>query len=419
MSKFDYDLTNYSNLQEFFKSELDNFKYLSVSYGNPNSKISVLSANRERVKIQSTRGKTVCEALELLPNNITRLNHQYLGLTESYDARVNTSVLDITIDISAYLNDTFKYATTENFIDYMKSLVAFRNMLNDDTDEALKDADNTVDSYENDSVAISDNADESDKTNVDESDKANADDEFDLNDLPDLIEPPEEDDSNDNEDKESTQLGTPSNDDVEDDLDNTNENSDTLPIVTAADKEPVATEKPKDTKDSEDSEEPTDTSVTPDTNDELDDLENTNVTTDSDDSNVPQPSDKDNKEAAPESQLTKKPESPITIVPDKNKSDDSLSELEDEHVLAPDTSGDTSDASDTIAEAVNDVSNQVDASKATTEKPASADDKLDEIAQLLKQFVKQDSKSTANKNPLKEFQKGQDESLANMLKSLK
>lgn len=411
MSKFDYDLTNYSNLQEFFKSELDNFKYLSVSYGNPNSKISVLSANRERVKIQSTRGKTVCEALELLPNNITRLNHQYLGLTESYDARVNTSVLDITIDISTYLNDTFKYATTENFIDYMKSLVAFRNMLNDDTDEALKDADNTVDSYENDSVAVSDNADESDKANVD--------DEFDLNDLPDLIEPPEEDDSNDNEDKESTQLGTPSNDDVEDDLDNTNENSDTLPTVTAADKEPVATEKPKDTKGSEDSEEPKDTSVTPDANDELDDLENTNVTADSDDSNVPQPSDKDNKEDAPESQLTKKPESPITIVPDKNKSDDSLSELEDEHVLAPDTSGDTSDASDTIAEAVNDVSNQVDASKATTEKPASADDKLDEIAQLLKQFVKQDSKSTANKNPLKEFQKGQDESLANMLKSLK
>lgn len=398
MSKFDYDLTNYSNLQEFFKSELDNFKYLSVSYGNPNSKISVLSANRERVKIQSTRGKTVCEALELLPNNITRLNHQYLGLTESYDARVNTSVLDITIDISAYLNDTFKYATTENFIAYMKSLVAFRNMLNDDTDEALKDADNTVDSYENDSAAGSDNVDDSNKPNVDESDKANVDDEFDLNELPDLIEPPEEDDSNDNE--ESTQLGTPSNDAGEDD-------SDTLPTVTAADKEPVATEKPKDT------------SVTPDANDELDDLENTNVTADSDDSNVPQPSDKDNKEAAPESQLTKKPESPITIVPDKNKSDDSLSELEDEHVLTPDTSGDTSDASDTIAEAVNDVSNQVDASKATTEKPASADDKLDEIAQLLKQFVKQDSKSTANKNPLKEFQKGQDESLANMLKSLK
>ena len=103
-------------------------------------------------------------------------------------------------------------------------------------------------------------------------------------------------------------------------------------------------------------------------------------------------------------------------MPDKNKSDDSLSELEGEHVLAPDTSGDTSD---TIAEAVNDVSNQVDAPKATTEKPVSADDKLDEIAQLLKQFVKQDSKSTANKNPLKEFQKGQDESLANMLKSLK
>lgn len=407
MSKFDYDLTNYSNLQEFFKSELDNFKYLSVSYGNPNSKISVLSANRERVKIQSTRGKTICEALELLPNNITRLNHQYLGLTESYDARVNTNVLDITIDISAYLNDTFKYATTENFIDYMKSLVAFRNMLNDDTDEALKDADNTVDSYENDSAAVSDNADNHDKANVDESDKANADDEFDLNELPDLIEPPEEDDSNDNE--ESTQLGTPSNDDGEDD-------SDTLPTVTAADKEPVATEKPKDTKGSEDSEEPKDTSVTPDANDELDDLEDTNVTADSDDSNTPQPSDK---EVTAESQSTKETESPITIVPDKNKSDDSLSELEDEHVLAPDTSGDTSDASDTIAEAVNDVSNQVDASKATTEKPVSADDKLDEIAQLLKQFVKQDSKSTANKNPLKEFQKGQDESLANMLKSLK
>lgn len=403
MSKFDYDLTNYSNLQEFFKSELDNFKYLSVSYGNPNSKISVLSANRERVKIQSTRGKTICEALELLPNNITRLNHQYLGLTESYDARVNTNVLDITIDISAYLNDTFKYASTENFIDYMKSLVAFRNMLNDDTDEALKDADNTVDSYENDSAAVSDNADDHDKANVDESDKANADDEFDLNDLPDLIEPPEEDDSNDNE--ESTQLGTPSNDDAEDDLDNTNENSDILPTVTAADnKEPVATEKPKDT------------SVPPDANDELDDLENTNVTADSDDSDTPQTSDK---EVTTESQSTKETESPITIVPDKNKPDDSLSELEDEHVLAPDTSGDTSDASDTIAEAVNDVSNQVDASKATTEKPASADDKLDEIAQLLKQFVKQDSKSTANKNPLKEFQKGQDESLANMLKSLK
>ena len=90
--------------------------------------------------------------------------------------------------------------------------------------------------------------------------------------------------------------------------------------------------------------------------------------------------------------------------------------MEEEHVLAPDTSGDTSD---TIAEAVNDVSSQVDAPNATTEKPVSADDKLDEIAQLLKQFVKQDSKSTANKNPLKEFQKGQDESLANMLKSLK
>ena len=399
MSKFDYDLTNYSNLQEFFKGELDNFKYLSVSYGNPNSKISVLSANRERVKIQSTRGKTICKALELLPNNITRLNHQYLGLTDSYDARVNTSVLDITIDISAYLNDTFKYATTENFIDYMKSLVAFRNMLNDDTDEALKDADDTVDSYKNDSAAVSDNVDDSNKPNVDESDKA--------------------DDTDDNDNEESTQLGTPSNDDNENDSDNTNENSDTLPTVTDADKESVATEKPKDTKGSEDSEEPKDTSVTPEANDELDDLENTNVTADSDDSNVPQPSDKDNKEAAPESQLTKKPESPITIVPDKNKSDDSLSELEDEHVLAPDTSGDTSDASDTIAEAVNDVSNQVDASKATTEKPASADDKLDEIAQLLKQFVKQDSKSTANKNPLKEFQKGQDESLANMLKSLK
>lgn len=410
MSKFDYDLTNYSNLQEFFKGELDNFKYLSVSYGNPNSKISVLSANRERVKIQSTRGKTICEALELLPDNITRLNHQYLGLTESYDARVNMSVLDITIDISSYLNDTFKYASTENFINYMKSLIAFRNMLNDDTDEVLKDADNTVDSYENDSAAVSDNVDAPDKTKVD------VDDELDLTDLPDLIEPPAEDDSNDNE--ESTQLGTPSNDDVEDDsTDNTSENLDTLPAVTDADnKDTVATEKSEDTDDSEDYEEPTDTSVIPDTNDELDELEDTNVTADSDNLDTPQTSDKDDKEVTTETQSAKETESPITIVPDKNKSDDSLSELEDEQVLSPDTSGDTSD---TIAEAVNDVSNQVDASKATTEKPASADDKLDEIAQLLKQFVKQDSKSTANKNPLKEFQKGQDESLANMLKSLK
>ena len=401
MSKFDYDLTNYSNLQEFFKGELDNFKYLSVSYGNPNSKIGVLSANRERVKIQSTRGKTICEALELLPNNITRLNHQYLGLTESYDARVNTNVLDITIDISTYLNDTFKYATTENFIAYMKSLVAFRNMLNDGTDEVLKDAN---EEFNKRAKAIKAKLQAKLQANVDDADKANVDDEFDLTDLPELIEPPE-DDADDTDDKESTQLGTPSNDDNEDDSDNTNE-------VTGADKkEPVTTEKPKDTKDSEDSKEPTDTSVPPDTNDELDDLENTNVTTDSDDSD-----DSDDKEVAPESQSTKKPESPITIVPDKNKSDDSLSELEGEHVLAPDTSGDTSD---TIAEAVNDVSSQVEAPKATTEKPASADDKLDEIAQLLKQFVKQDSKSTANKNPLKEFQKGQDESLANMLKSLK
>ena len=394
MSKFDYDLTNYSNLQEFFKGELDNFKYLSVSYGNPNSKIGVLSANRERVKIQSTRGKTICKALELLPNNITRLNHQYLGLTESYDARVNTNVLDITIDISAYLNDTFKYATTENFIAYMKSLVAFRNMLNDGTDEVLKDAN---EEFNKRAKAIRARL----QANVDDADKANVDDEFDLTDLPELIEPPEDDadDADDADDKESTQLGTPSNDDNEDDSDNTNE------VTSADNKEPVTTEKPKDTKDSENSKEPTDTSVPPDTNDELDDLENTNVTDDSDD-----------KEVAPESQSTKKPESPITIVPDKNKSDDSLSELEEEHVLAPDTSGDTSD---TIAEAVNDVSNQVDAPKATTEKPVSADDKLDEITQLLKQFVKQDSKSTANKNPLKEFQKGQDESLANMLKSLK
>lgn len=407
MSKFDYDLTNYSNLQEFFKGELDNFKYLSVSYGNPNSKISVLSANRERVKIQSTRGKTICEALELLPHNITRLNHQYLGLTESYDARVNMSVLDITIDISSYLNDTFKYASTENFINYMKSLIAFRNMLNDDTDEVLKDADNTVDSYENDSAAISDNVDEPDKTNV------NVDDELDLTDLPDLIEPPVDDDSNDNE--ESTQLGTPSNDDVEDDSnDNTSENLDTLPAVTDVDnKDAVATEKSEDTDDSEES---TDTSVTTDTNDELDELEDTNVIADSDNSDTPQTSNKDDKEVTTETQSSKETESPITIVPDKNKSDDSLSELEDEQVLAPDTSGDTSD---TIAEAVNDVSNQVDAPKVTTEKPASADDKLDEIAQLLKQFVKQDTKPTADKNPLKEFQKGQDESLANMLKSLK
>ena len=402
MSKFDYDLTNYSNLQEFFKGELDNFKYLSVSYGNPNSKIGVLSANRERVKIQSTRGKTICKALELLPNNITRLNHQYLGLTESYDARVNTNVLDITIDISAYLNDTFKYATTENFIAYMKSLVAFRNMLNDGTDEVLKDANEEFNKRAKAIRArLQANVDDADKANVDDADKANVDDEFDLTDLPELIEPPEDDaddadDADDNE--ESTQLGTPSNDDNEDDSDNTNE-------VTGADnKEPVTTEKPKDTKDSEDSKEPSDTSVPLDTNDELDDLENTNVTDDSDDSDDS------------ESQSTKKPESPITIVPDKNKSDDSLSELEEEHVLAPDTSGDTSD---TIAEAVNDVSSQVEAPKATTEKPVSADDKLDEITQLLKQFVKQDSKSTANKNPLKEFQKGQDESLANMLKSLK
>ena len=414
MSKFDYDLTNYSNLQEFFKGELDNFKYLSVSYGNPNSKIGVLSANRERVKIQSTRGKTICKALELLPNNITRLNHQYLGLTESYDARVNTNVLDITIDISAYLNDTFKYATTENFIADMKSLVAFRNMLNDGTDEVLKDANEEFNKRAKAIQArIRLHALHELHANA-KTDKANVDDEFNLTDLPELIEPSEDDaddadddlpdlddadDADDADDKESTQLGTPSNDDNEDDSDNTNE-------VTGADnKEPVTTEKPKDTKDSEDSKESTDTSVPPDTNDELDDLENTNVTDDSDD-----------KEVAPESQSTKKPESPITIVPDKNKSDDSLSELEEEHVLAPDTSGDTSD---TIAEAVNDVSSQVEAPKATTEKPASADDKLDEIAQLLKQFVKQDSKSTANKNPLKEFQKGQDESLANMLKSLK
>ena len=401
MSKFDYDLTNYSNLQEFFKGELDNFKYLSVSYGNPNSKISVLSANRERVKIQSTRGKTICKALELLPNNITRLNHQYLGLTESYDARVNTNVLDITIDISAYLNDTFKYATTENFIADMKSLVAFRNMLNDGTDEVLKDAN---EEFNKRAKAIHKAIQARLQANVDDADKANVDDDLpDLDDdLPDLD---DADDADDADDKESTQLGTPNNDDNEDDSDNTNE-------VTGADnKEPVTTEKPKDTKDSEDSKEPTDTSVPPDTNDELDDLEHTNVTDDSDDSD-----DSDDKEVAPESQSTKKPESPITIVPDKNKSDDSLSELEEEHVLAPDTSGDTSD---TIAEAVNDVSSQVEAPKATTEKPASADDKLDEIAQLLKQFVKQDSKSTANKNPLKEFQKGQDESLANMLKSLK